>query len=158
MTEAKKEHPHAEFLRALADGVPLDEFLFLFLKSGTSYECNVFLRDNNAASVLLGYPGVKITRKPRTHVVNGFTVPAPETEAPAQDAFYFMPALNILEWLPVAIKWTNDSYDRVMLQRGLVFLTQEAAVANAKAMCGIDPYAEQTHTRALADDTEGGEV
>jgi hypothetical protein len=152
MTEAKKEHPHAEFLRALADGASLSEFLI----DGANVETfhSAFIR-----LILTGEATATITRKPKTRIINGFTVPAPETEAPAQDAFYFMPALNIFEWLPVAIKWTNDSYDRVMLQRGVVHLTREAAIANAKAMCGIDPYAdEQTHTRAQADDTEGGEV
>ena len=36
------------------------------------------------------------------------------------------------------ISWTNDSYDNVCLQKGLVHLTKEAAELHAKAMLGID--------------------
>jgi hypothetical protein len=151
MTEAKKEHPHAEFLRALADGASLSEFLI----DGANVETfhSAFIR-----LILTGEATATITRKPKTRIINGFEVPAPETEAPKNGERLFIAAVDI-EPYAYTCTWCANYSDQLFLKRGLVFRTEEAAVANAKAMLGIDPYAdEQTHARAQADDTEGGEV
>lgn len=79
---------------------------------------------------------------PKTRVINGFEVPAPETTAPDDLSVYFTPNVLIKEFYSV-MPWSNEcEWDKRVLSRGLVFLTKEAAIANAKAMIGIDPYAE----------------
>ncbi len=73
---------------------------------------------------------------PRTHDVNGFTVPAPEVKKP--DGGYFYPKLEDDEYYWDA-DWDSHELDELRLERGLIHLTKEAAIANAKAMLGIDP-------------------
>jgi hypothetical protein len=78
---------------------------------------------------------------PKTHTVNGFEVPAPETDPPrhTQDYYYVDPAEKEYHG---STCWINDRFDKARLARGLVFLDPEAARANGLALFGIDPYAE----------------
>lgn len=76
-----------------------------------------------------------------TRIINGFEVPAPETEEPRVDSVYFSTTLLSGE-LYGDYAWANDNFDLTLLKRGLVFLTKEDAIANAKAMLGINPYEE----------------
>lgn len=70
---------------------------------------------------------------PRTILVNGVEVPAPEKEAPADGAEYFVPhVLDIDEY--EAFYWAQDEMDARFLERGLVYLDKESAIARAKAM------------------------
>lgn len=79
---------------------------------------------------------------PKTRIINGFEVPAPETEEPKEGNSYFYPEIFSEEFYDED-RWSNDFYcDKLSLKRGLVFLTKEDAIANAKAMLGIDPYGE----------------
>ena len=74
----------------------------------------------------------------KTIVVNGFEVPAPITCPPEKGADYYVSALTDdayhCQWI-----WQGDMTDRLALERGLAHTTEEAAVAHAKAMLGIDP-------------------
>lgn len=79
---------------------------------------------------------------PRTHMVNGFEVPAPEVEALTKGQKYFFGYGKLEEWFGWYF-WRDDCMDRRMLNGKNVFLTPEAAIANAKAMLGIDPYSEE---------------
>jgi len=77
---------------------------------------------------------------PKTRIINGFEVPAPETEwTEGCDCYISSP---IHPCLHVYATWTGLSDQRKWLERGLVCLTKEDAIANAKAMMGIDPYGE----------------
>ena len=78
------------------------------------------------------------TLAPRTHTVNSFVVPAPMDVEPEEGAKYWIPAMPVNEWTVVNM-WPDESFDLLCLKRGLIHLTEAAAVANAKAMCGIDP-------------------
>lgn len=70
---------------------------------------------------------------PRTILVNGVEVPAPEKEAPADGAEYFVPQfLDIGAY--EALYWKQDELDARLLERGLVYLDKESAIARAKAM------------------------
>ena len=82
------------------------------------------------------YEGYAIA--PRTHVVNGFTVPAPEVEALARGDVYFIGEASSVDWY-TEYTWYEDNSDKRFLERGLVHLTRGAAIVNAKAMLGIDP-------------------
>lgn len=75
---------------------------------------------------------------PRTHTLNGYDVPAPETEAPAMDAEYWF----IAPWADKGVycdKWNGCGGCKNTLRNGL-WLSKEDAVANAKAFRGEDPY------------------
>jgi hypothetical protein len=81
---------------------------------------------------------------PETRIINGFEVPAPETDPLDHDATYYTP--NILRsCLYDSTAWDDEDdtgSDSRWLSRGLVFLRKEDAIATAKAMLGIDPYSE----------------
>lgn len=79
---------------------------------------------------------------PKTRIINGFEVPAPETEELKEGNSYFYPDIFSEEFYGKDSWGRNNYSDNLSLKRGLVFLTKEGAIANAKAMLGIDPYEE----------------
>lgn len=79
-----------------------------------------------------------IRRKPRTHVVNGFTVPAPMDKEPEHESIYYEASPKELAFFRSDI-WFGKAYEQRSFKRGLFFATKEAAIANAKAMLKIDP-------------------
>lgn len=78
-----------------------------------------------------------------TRTVNGFEVPAPEKQALYDGDEYYSPVLANVDFC-IKLIWDDDdgAFDIRLLDRGLVFLNKEDAIANAKAMLGIDPYEE----------------
>lgn len=80
----------------------------------------------------------KFRIKPKTRVVNGFTVPAPIQEIPEENSSFYLAMPDAQRWFGI-YQWYNAEVDKRWLSRGLMFSTKEAAIANAKAMCGIDP-------------------
>ena len=80
--------------------------------------------------------------EPKTIKVNGFDVPEPMREAPAKAARYYVASTQSREWY-LSRTWGGWELDLRCLRRGLVYATAEAAVAHAKAMLGIDPYATE---------------
>ena len=79
-------------------------------------------------------------RKRKMRIVNGFSVPAPETEAPSEGRLVFIANPAYEGWY-IYTQWYATSSDRLQLARGLIFLNREDAIANAKAMCFINPDA-----------------
>jgi hypothetical protein len=122
-------HPHAEVLRAIADGVPLSEFE-LTLGGGYRKMINLdwFWEPTQYA----------IRRKPQYIMVNGFKVPKPLDVAPSDDAEYFIVAL-LDEDLHDCFRWYGTDKECRWLDRKVIHATKEAAIAHAKAMLGIDP-------------------
>ena len=82
-----------------------------------------------------------IELKPRTHVVNGFTVPAPVGGDLGGVQGCWLTDITCPEWA-YGVCWVGDNQQTDWLNRGLIHLRKEAAIANAKAMLGIDPYSE----------------
>ena len=70
---------------------------------------------------------------PRTILVNGVEVPAGEKEAPSKGATYYVPD-QAEESLAYDFSWGDDDMDARFLERGLVYLDKESAIARAKAM------------------------
>lgn len=70
---------------------------------------------------------------PRTILVNGVEVPAGEKEAPSKGATYYVPD-QAEESLAYGFSWGDDDMDCRFLERGLVYLDKESAIARAKAM------------------------
>ena len=70
---------------------------------------------------------------PRTILVNGVEVPAPEKNAPSTGTPYFLPCITT-EDLCTKITWDGGCADNLWLARGLVYMDEESAIARAKAM------------------------
>lgn len=76
---------------------------------------------------------------PKTRIVNGFDVPNPIKVLPEKGFLYYLadPTCSALSYSCI---WSGNELAERYFNRGLCFTTEEAAVANAKAMLGIDPY------------------
>ncbi len=125
-----------EVLRAIADGDdPSDFEWFNAVGEWIVVKADIWkLAD-------FGYPKSQFRRKPRTRVVNGFTVPAPIQEMPKEGELFFLAMTDSATWFDAYRSENGVSYG-IWLSRGLLFSTKEAAIANAKAMCGINPESE----------------
>lgn len=79
--------------------------------------------------------------KVKTHKVNGFEVPAPVTnpENMKSGITYYVADNTYLEWY-FGTTWENDEEQKAWITRNLVFMNKEDAIANAKAMSGVNPY------------------
>ena len=121
-------HLNAEFLIAIANGARMEDFNIPTAPS----DVNRMLLD-----ILEGKCEVKVTRKPIKRRVNGFLVNAPETVLPLKEKYYV--SRPDLPRKFVETKNCNEFMDRHYLSMGLVFLCPEDAIANANAMCMIDP-------------------
>ena len=80
--------------------------------------------------------------EPKTIKVNGFDVPEPMRDAPDMYARYYIAWPDGANYYD-GDYWDDTYFDRRRLYRGLLHSTKEAAVAHAKAMLGIDPYADE---------------
>lgn len=80
-----------------------------------------------------------ISMYPKTRIINGFEVPAPEVVEPNRGDLYFVARPSFKDFYE-SYTWRNDSVDTRYMERGLAFLTEEDAIANSKAMVGINPY------------------
>ena len=130
-------HPHAEVLRAIADGVPLDEFEV----HGIGWVASTWDRAEPYSRDWIAYPGEwAIRRKPRTIKVNGFDVPEPckDTLALGVAGSFYLADVYRVHFYSGPITW-GDDYQLSYMRRGLVHLTKEAAIAHAKAMLNINP-------------------
>lgn len=76
---------------------------------------------------------------PRTHIVNTFEVPAPESEAPEKGQDVFIPDHGLSKGCAV-FYWEDVPMHRRFLKNKQVFLTKEAAILNQKAQAGVEPY------------------
>lgn len=64
-------------------------------------------------------------------------VPAPQTVAPKDGTVYWTPTISSPWGYSASEDWWGTDYDREMLDRGLVFLEEEHATANAKAILNL---------------------
>lgn len=86
------------------------------------------------------------TIAPRTHMVNGFEVPAPESEEPEDVTEYYLEDPAAIDWVNT-FRWAGDKKDNLWLSRGMVHLTKESAIANTKAKLGINPNTHMETTK-----------
>ena len=130
-------HPHAEVLRAIADGVPLSEFEVKSTKDKDGY-----WNELQFASIIKNPAGWEIRRKPQHIMVNGFKVPKPLDVEPMDGEKVFA------AWISASMGDEEDCFDssyspsgycRRAIKYGIAHATKEAAIAHAKAMLGIDP-------------------
>lgn len=89
-----------------------------------------------AGDCLLGR--IEFRLAPRTRNICGFDVPAPEVGEPKDSTKYWH--LDVSEDDGVyAQEWCNDSFDQNAIRNG-IWLNEEDAIANAKALRGENPY------------------
>lgn len=79
--------------------------------------------------------------KPKTRIINGFEVPAPESEPLEETDVYYVADIASRFFYEVSL-WSGGTIDMTWLSIGLVFLAKEDAIANSKAMLGINPYGD----------------
>lgn len=108
-------------------------------ESGEYAELKAWSKNGRYVEETLEHSKDIIGMYPKTRIINGFEVPAPEVEVPERD--YYL-ASTIDKYFHRFLSWCDDEMDKLWLKRGLVFLNKEDAIANAKAMLGIDPYKE----------------
>ena len=91
-------------------------------------------------------PGFLVTMDyrvtPQTRIINDFTVPTAVQSPLEEGTKYYSPDLSAAYFWSCHV-WQGNQHDLERMHRNLVFLTAEAAAANAKAMCGLDPAAEE---------------
>lgn len=132
-------HKHAEVLRQIADGVPLSEFEVQLLDSTGGFWMTLAGRVH---AIVSSPEDWKIRRKPQHIIVNGFKVPKPLDVMPNHRKQLFVPMVSSETFLSTSTE-SGSSWANVMLDRGILHSTQEAAIAHAKAMLGIDPEWEE---------------
>ena len=130
----KTEHKYAQVLRWIADGKKVEG-----RTAGTMNEwCDVTDWNDTALSATVrGEWDYEFRLKPRTITVNGREIVEPERKALEDDQAYWVPSIA-REELQSQANWAGDAFDLRCLERGLVHLTKENAIAHAKAMLGID--------------------
>lgn len=119
----KQEHKCAKVLRWLADG----EKIQVNVNGWTTLSEEGVLRH-----ILTGTHN-EFRLAPRTIRVNGVEVPAPESVAPEKGSTYYIPDIGVDACYYDHI-WINDLFDMKTLERGIVYLRKEDAIARAKAM------------------------
>jgi hypothetical protein len=132
-----KEHPHAEVLRAIADGVPLSEFECRWFGIGPAPKWS-FVGVNELTAWITTPDSWEIRRKPQYIMVNGFKVPKPLDVMPVERMNLFVPMVSDYMFMDTNTA-SDSSWAETMFKRGIVHATKEAAIAHAKAMLGIDP-------------------
>lgn len=80
---------------------------------------------------------------PKTIKVNGFDVPEPMRAVPACGIAYYLACPIDSEYYNYGRWSSGDLQERYWLSRGMLHSTKEAAIAHAKAMLGIAPYADE---------------
>ena len=117
-------HPHADLLRAIADGRQMQ------IKRPSEW------RDCDASTALAGLASVAphhIRIKPDTVTINGIECPAPMRVEPEMGSWYYAPTpTNEAKFTLWA--WSNDATDQRFFAEGLCFATAADAAAVAKAM------------------------
>ena len=127
-----------EVLRAIADGADMYDFEY----RAKDEEWERFQPHDWTLFEIARCHAYEYRRKPRTRVVNGFTVPAAIQEMPDANFRLFYVHVGYPDWCFETGFSPSNEHDQNYFYRGLLFSTKEAAIANAKAMCGIDPEAE----------------
>lgn len=75
----------------------------------------------------------EIRVKPKTITIGGIEIQQPEKTAPENGVEYFVPSFAT-DALYVSNEWYDDHVDRQRLDRGVVHLDRESAIAHTKAL------------------------
>ncbi len=81
-------------------------------------------------------PSLSYRIKPSTIKIGDMEVPEPLRAAPAAGTRVYWPHLNRNDFTDER-QWFGDSHDLSRLKRGIVHLTEQAAIAHAKALIAV---------------------
>lgn len=117
-----------EVLQAIIDGKKLE------YKWCEANEWRPFNRLANGVCIECIFKGDCIFRPFQEMItIGGVSFPKPESETPEQGCNYYSP--NLLSYsLYICNSWEDDRFDARRLEQGLVHLTEENAIAHAKAL------------------------
>lgn len=119
--EIEMEHPHAEFLRAIADGDDLDDWLCSHPIYTSNHTRNA--HSSYTAAILSSHGGWKVWRKPKT-LTYSVTIPEPLTEEPeAGSDIYCVKPNGQISLAP----WRGINDQMAMLRNNQLFRTAEEA-------------------------------
>lgn len=121
---------YKEVFQALAEGKEIQ----VLIRSGEAYRWKAL--EATKVCHLLSTSKVEPFRfriQPETVNIYGKEVSKPETESPHIGVRYYWPSLYRKDKYDEAV-WYGHMVDKTNLQRGLVHLTKEAAIAHAEAL------------------------
>lgn len=116
-------HPQAEILRAIADGKTVQ----------IRHEDDDAWWEPTNALQYINSDKHKFRIKPKTISINGHEFPKPARERLKDGQAYWIPRTDLLDQGDFQT-WTGHYLDERNLKRGLIQLTKEGAIAQAKAM------------------------
>lgn len=128
MTE-KKEHPHAWFLRAIADGEPLESFEVHGVGWDSGRWDGAY---SNIDHVMYSPASWQIRRKPRTIRIGEIDVPEPMKEAPAKGDLLFM--VDLPSRTSIRFLWVDAPFQFDRIAARICHTTKEAAEIHRKAL------------------------
>ncbi len=115
-------HPQADILRVIADGKTVQ----------IRHEDDDAWWEPTNALQYINSDKHKFRIKPETMSINGHEFPAPAREPVQKGQVYFL--ADICHHALTTHIWTECSADTLWLERGLIHLTREAAIAHAEAL------------------------
>ena len=121
------EHKYAQVLRWIAD---CERIQFKYHANGW---CDESYSDVLGKVVAGTVEPERFRIAPRTIIVNGVEVPAPEAAYPEDGVDFYVPDLAEADLFSEG-NWDEAEWDLNALDRGLVYLRKEDAIARAKAM------------------------
>lgn len=117
-----------EALQAIADGESLE------CRWYTHDEWQLFGRLNNGVTIEAILKGYFVFRPlPKTITIGDVSFPKPVSKALEENQKYFIPDFTVTR-LYYTSQWCNTDLDNLRLKRGLIHLSQENAIAHAKAL------------------------
>lgn len=129
------EHPHAWFLRAIADGEPLGNFE----AKCCFFDNFVALRPFYIGRIAESPRDWQVHRKPRMVKIGDTEVQAGITEAPLHGTSIWIADSTVDAYAWESI-WDDHSDGKMRIQRGLIHLTREPAVAMGKALAALTEH------------------
>lgn len=128
----KTPHPHAETLRAIADGEDIES---IDTRSGAA---GWSLISSQYALHRVAYDDahLKFRIKPKTIRIGEYDVPEPMRKEPEEDAEFFLPTLLFTK-KHIVCCWVGYPEQREQLAAGLCHSTAEAAELHAKALISL---------------------
>ena len=122
------------FKEALIAHLQGEEVLMRHVASGCVNDFAAIFNTHTLQSLLDFADSIYIfSLAPRTITVNGVEVPAPESVAPEEGSKYFNPNAFMDEMFSFE-EWIGSASNFRELERGLVYLNKDDAIARAKAM------------------------
>ena len=124
------QHPHKDILIAIANGLKTDEIevkqnQWDFWQNGSDYPS--WMNPTTAGNW-------QVRLIPKTMLFNRQQLPMPMESAPEKGDVVYVPDPTVEDEKSCWMMWANTPYQKMLLDRGLVHSTVEAAIAWANAM------------------------